>query len=63
MPLDKLLDQPGQVPCAVSQWRDADGEDVETIEKIRPEAAVFDALLQIGVGGGDQAHVDADGFG
>ena len=49
-------------PAPLAQRGQAHGHDVEAVEQVLAEGAAGDELLQVAVGRGDQAHVDADGL-
>src|SRR5438067_3158839 len=55
--LDEIFHQQRNVFLAFAQRRQIHGDDVEAIEEILAEATFFDALLQIHVGGSDDAHI------
>ena len=58
--LEEELHQQRQVALALAQRRDVDVEDVEAVVEVLAEQARRDhALLQVAVGRGDDAHVDA----
>ena len=54
----EVLGQRQDVLGAVAQRRQVDVDDVQPVEQVLAEAAVRQALFQILVGGGDDAHVD-----
>ena len=56
--LDEALDQHRDVGGAFAQRRDRDRKGVEPIEEVGAELAGLHRLLQVDVGGGDDAHVD-----
>ena len=57
--LGELAHQQVDVLGSLPQRRQADGDDVEAVVEVGPEAALVDHLLQVLVGGGDDAHIDA----
>ena len=59
MLLDEVLDEHRDVVAALAQRRDADRDHVEAVVQVLLEAAVGDHLLQVAVGGGDDADVHA----
>ena len=61
--VEEVLDQRGNIFLAVAQRRQRQVDHVEAVVQILAEAPFLHQLLQIGVGGGHDAHVDADGFG
>src|SRR6185436_7786492 len=61
--LEEVIDEQQQVGLPLAQRRDEDGEDVEPVVEILAEGAGGDRLLQVLVGGGDQAHVRLDRLG
>ena len=50
----------GDVFLAAAERRELEGDDVEAVEEVFAEAALFDGLLEVDVGGGDDADVDLD---
>src|SRR5262245_56834644 len=61
--LDKPPHQERNVFDAFPQWRNLDGKDVETVEKVVAERTVGDPLRQISVSCGDYSNVDVNRFG
>ena len=59
---DQFIHQQRNVLDPLTQGRHFDGEDVQAIEQILTEAARLDHLLQILVGGGNDAHVGVLGL-
>jgi hypothetical protein len=55
-----VVRQGQDVVDALAQRRQPQRNDVQAVVEIFAEAAVGDALAQVGVGGGDDAHVDLD---
>ena len=51
----------GDLLAPLAQRRHVDADHAETIEQVLAELAVGHALFEIGVGGGDDADVDALG--
>ena len=49
----------GMSSARLAQRRDRDGEDVQAVEEVGAEAALPHLALEVAVGGGDEAHVDA----
>ena len=60
-PEQEMLGQEWDVFPAVAQGRHLDGDDVEAKEEVFAELLPFDALFEMAVGGGDDAHVHLDG--
>src|SRR5690606_35621472 len=60
--LDEVRDEGGQVLEPLAQRRQVDRDDVEAVVEVLAELAVADQLFEVAVGGGDQAHVDAEGL-
>ena len=58
--LQEVADEQRQVVAALAQRRQVDGDDVEAEVQVGPEAAILHALVEVAVGGGDDAHVDGD---
>ncbi|OPZ58915.1 MAG: hypothetical protein BWY87_01241 [Deltaproteobacteria bacterium ADurb.Bin510] len=58
--LDKVVRQQHHVAAALGEFGHVDREDVQTIVEVAPEMALLDALLEVAVGGRDDAHVDLD---
>src|SRR5260370_13099101 len=61
--LGEMLGQRLDVLRPLAQRRDAKVDDVEAEVEILAEAALADLLLEVAVGGGDQANVDLDRMG
>ena len=59
---DEVAAEERDVAAALAQRRERDGHHVEPVEQVLAEGAGGDLLLQVAVGRGDQAHVDADGL-
>ena len=57
---DKMVDEQGDVLDALPQRRHHDGHDVEPVIEVVTEDAASDGLLEVGVRGGDEPHVDLD---
>ncbi|MDT4824412.1 hypothetical protein FQZ97_576590 [compost metagenome] len=55
---DELVDQQRNVFHTLAQRRHLDGEYVEAVIEVFAEAAGLDHLLEVLVGGGDDAHID-----
>jgi hypothetical protein len=62
-PAQEMFGQKQDVLSPVAKWRQMQGNDIQAIKQILPEASLSDALGQIPVCGGDHAHIDAQGFG
>ncbi|KEH14066.1 hypothetical protein GY15_07625 [Delftia sp. 670] len=60
--LQEVACQHGHVFVALAQRGQAQADDVEAVEQILAEGAVAHALLQVLVGGGDDAHMCLDGL-
>ena len=58
---EEVVGQQQDVRLALAQGRHVDREDVQPVVEIAPEGAVLDRLLEVAVGGRDDAHVDLDG--
>ncbi len=54
-----VVGQHRNLDAAFAQRRDVQADDVEAVEEVFAEAALRDQRVEVGVGGGDQAHVDA----
>ena len=52
--------QQRDVAATLPQRRDADGEGVHAVEQVAAEDALADLLVEVGVGGGDDADIDLD---
>ena len=61
--LEEALDQQRNVLGPLAQRRHDDGHDLQPVKQVLAELARRHRLLQLLVGGGDDAHVDADQFG
>ena len=59
---DVKIDKVVQVVPPQAQRRQVDRDDVEAVKEILAEPALAHFLLQIAIGAGDEAHVDADGL-
>jgi hypothetical protein len=46
--------------AALAQWRQAEADDVETVEEVLAKPALGDEALEVGVGRCDDADVDPD---
>lgn len=58
---EEMGDEHGDVVLAFAEGWHGDGDDVEAVEKVFAEATVADELLEVFVGGGEDADVDVDG--
>ncbi len=58
--LEEVLGEEGNVLAALAERWELQHDDVEAVEEVFAEAAVFDGLLEVDVGGGDDADVDLD---
>ena len=58
--LEEMRGEQRDILLAVAQRRQVERDDVEAVEEVFAEAALFDGLLQVDVGGGDDADVDLD---
>ncbi len=58
---EEMGDQHGDVVLAFAEGGHGDGDDVEAVEEVFAEAAVPDELVEVFVGGGEDADVDVDG--
>ena len=56
--LDEGPDQERYIFTTFTQWRNADGENVQPVIQISTELAVPYRLLQVAIGGCDDPHVD-----
>ena len=56
---EEVRGEEGDVLAPLAQGRDADGEDVEAVEEVLAEGALYGRSLEVAVGGRDHAHVDA----
>src|SRR6202007_1458336 len=59
--LDEIADQEGNVFPALAEGREENGEDVEAVIKVAAEFFFGDELGKVRIGGGDDAHIDANG--
>ena len=55
----EVLDQAGDVFLALAQRRHPEVDDVQAVVEVLAELALGDEVLQVAVGGGDDADVDA----
>ena len=60
---DEVVDEAGDLVAPLAQRRDREADDVEAVEEVFAEPAVADGVLEVGVGGGDDADVDGEGAG
>src|SRR5436305_10744408 len=58
-----MLNEDRDIVGALTQRRQVQRDDVESIVKIRTEAARLDLFLEIAVGRGDEPRVDRNGLG
>ena len=58
-----MVDEQRDLLAPLAQRRDVQPDDVEAVEEVLAEAAVGDQRVEVGVGGGDDADVDAMGPG
>ena len=63
MAAQEVVAQERQVLGAGAQRRHLDVEDVEAVVEVLAELAALHHVLQVAVGGGDDAHVDLLGLG
>ena len=56
------LDEFGYILLAFVQWRNVNWDNVQSVEEVFAERAFLDFLVQIFVGGGNDAHVDLNRF-
>ena len=59
---DEVFEQHRDVLPPLAQRRHFDREHVQTIEQVEPEIAGGDGLLQIPIGGGDDADISGNGL-
>ena len=57
----EVLGQRGDLLAALAERRDGEADDGEAVVEVFAEASLGDEALEVGVGRGDHAHVDADG--
>ena len=55
-----VIDERRDLLAPLAQRRQLQADDVEAVEEVLAEAALGDELFEVGVGGGDDAHVDLD---
>ncbi len=60
---EEVIHQRRDIFLAIAQRRQRQIDHVQPVVQILAELAFFHQPLQIGVGGGDDAHVHLDGFG
>src|SRR5258706_8662046 len=60
--IQEVADENGNVREAVTERRNEEGNYVQAIEKVLTESPARDFLVEIFVGRGDDANVDADGL-
>ena len=56
------LDEFGYILLALIQWRDVNGNNVESVEEVFAERAFLNLAMKIFVGGCNDAHVDLNRF-
>ena len=56
----KAARQQSDVVASLAQQRNANVEDVQTVVEIETELPAVDCILQVAIGRGDDAHVDAE---
>ena len=61
MLLQVVLEQRRDLLAAFAERRQVERQNLEAVEQILAEAALGDQLLEVGVGGGDDPHVNLDG--
>ena len=57
---EEMLAEQGNVFSALTEGAELQHDDVEAVEEVLAEAAIFDGLAEIDVGRGDDADVDLD---
>ena len=55
-----MIDERRDLFAPLAQRRQPQADDVEAVEEVLAEASLGDQRLEVGVGGGDDAHVDLD---
>ena len=58
--LDEEFDERENILLAMPQGRNEDGDDAEPVEQVLAKGPIAHALLQIAIGGGDDADIHAD---
>jgi hypothetical protein len=58
--LKEMGDDERDVLASLTERRNVDRQDVQSVEEIFPEAMVGDLLHQVPIGGGDQPYIDVD---
>jgi hypothetical protein len=61
IPPDEKIDERSDVFAPLAEGREVDWNHIETVEKVLAESTGCDQILQIDVGGSDDANIDADG--
>ena len=61
-PLEKMRGEEFDIPRALAEGRDLDGENIETIVKILAKFAFLNRFEKVAVRGGKDADIDFDGF-
>ena len=56
------LDEFGYILLALIQWRNVNGNNVQSVEEVFAERAFLNLLVQIFVGGCNDAYVDLNRF-
>ena len=60
---DEEVYEGGDIVAAFAECGEVDGDDIKPVEEVFAEAAGGDFVLEIDVGGGDDADIDANGAG
>src|SRR5579859_1847241 len=60
--IEEMADENGYIGEAVAKGRNEKRDDVQAIEKILAKGAARDFLVEVFVGGGDDANIDAHGL-
>jgi hypothetical protein len=60
---EKFSGEKWDILLAITQRRDEEGNDVESIEEVFAEVATGDLLFEILIGSGDDASIDVNGRG
>ena len=55
---EEVLGQPGNVPAALAQGRNHDGDNVDPIKQVLAKPALFHLRFQIVVGSGNEAEIN-----
>ena len=59
---EEVLSEQGDIIFSIAEWRDKNGEDIESEEKVFTEEFFFHIGLEVSVSCGDNADIDFNFF-